>query len=1006
MRATDLGGTTSPSTRTGGGFSLVETLVAITVFVVIVGMVLTFLGRAHRVLETEAGSLETQQAARVATDEVSRNIQQAGYGILRPDPGNPGAWQRDVIYAGSHAFAFNADIDPSIGGLSPANTLTFPDGSTYVGEGAAAYTGGAETYVYTVDADGDGSITTTDRTASATGSSNPAGENDNPLDYAIFRRVHGYNGTNYGGSLVPITANLFTNATSTDLYGDGTSPNPLFSYWLTEDLNNDNLLANSECVVIPCPPSSTRAPKIYLWGDTDFNEQLSESEKSALRTLPVGSPSWSRNRLASSGNYYSTTISTAFDPSTSGSTLKVASAANFGIGEHVRIGSGGSAETFLVGSTDTTTTPHKIILTSSPTKTHGVGESVTILPQTLLRAVRTVQVAFDAITPKKDYDNATASAAVGREGHVGTRGLEYRVRPFERKLELINLQTGAVKVTTPTSPTCPTTFTPSCSGNPQASIDILTPRTTTVPVTFLLKDADGTSMVGKSVTFSQSNPSVGTLSSVTAVTDSSGLATVQYTPTGTVGIDTITASNACIDSTLSNTTVTATLTSNVFKLEATQTGNDCLQTFRSGYSAPSSAFTVRVKNPAGGYANNYALSLGLAFDPSYLPATPDYTKVTGQLTVGGSPAGVTDSGIGSFAYNTDTGGSGTLGGSLALTKDTNGFGTRLLLTSTVPDLSCSRYGTSGAIGSRFYKMALVSINPNGSCSEVAPCSIGAGADPRPTAKATLSINQVPAAAGTPVTLIRNDYYKPGASASSLLSPASGWTTDLNGDAAADVYNNNDPSITAATPLKTQIDATSTGDPAVCTNGNIASTTLKPEFWFEGPSAVGCDVDLQQAWLKKNGANDKLCIDIKNTKPIGGCDVSLIGIQIATYKADNVTLDSTKFKIRKMNGGDNVTSTGTCSAANTKQLFIKDCNGGADLANNARFDFLNFTTKCYLPAAPPNPLGPQEYFVFNNVEFSDNVVGANRRFVITVYFQCAGLCSGATQSKTFDLRTPP
>lgn len=997
---------TASANHTSFGFTLVETLVAITVFVVIVGMVLVFLGNAHRTLETESGSLQTQQAARVATDELSRNIQQIGYGILRPDPSNAGEWQRDVIYAGAHALAFNADIDSAVGGISPSTTLTFPDGSTYTGEGASAWTGGAETYVYTIDANGDGTITTADRTAAATGSSNPAAETDNPLDYALFRRVYGYNGSNYGGTLVPVTAGLFTNATTSDLYGDGTSPNPLFSYWLTEDLDGDNILDDSECVVLPCPPSSTRTPQLYLWGDTDFDGQLSESEKSALRTLPVGSPAWSKNRLATSGAYYSTTLSNAFDPAAGSSTLKVASAANFGVGEFVQVGSGSNAETFVVASTDSSASPQQVSLGKIPSKTHAAGETVVILPRTLLRAIRTVQVSFDAITPKKDYDNALGAAAVGRAGRAGTRGLEYRVRPFERKLELINLQTGAIKSTSATSPTCPTTFTASCSGGTITTIDVLAPRTTTVPVVFLLKDGDNSPMQGKSVTFVNSNPAVGTLSSATAITDSSGLATIQYTPTGTNGIDTITASNACVDNSLANTTMNSTLITNVYKVEATQTGNDCLQTYRSGYSAPSSAFTVKVKNPAGTYVNNYPLSLGLAFDTAYLPVSPNYAKYQGQLTVGGSPLGVTDSSSGSFSTSTTTGGAGTLSGSFALTNDVDGYGTRLVTTGTVADVACTKYGTATTVASsRFYKLALSSINPNANCTENTPCTIAAGADPLPSAKATLSINQVAATVGSPITLTQTDYYKPASTAASLMNPGSGWTTDASGDASANVYNNNDASITMGTPLKTRIDATSTGEAAVCTSGNIASTSLRPEFWFQGPSFVGCDVDIQQAWLKKATANDKICIDVKNADPTGGCDVSIIGMQFATYKADNVTLDSTKFKLQKLNGGDNVTTTGTCSLTNGKQLFIKDCNGTNDLTNNTRWDFLNYTTKCYTPAAPPSPVGPQEYFVFNSADFSDNVVGANRRFVITVYFQCGGTCSGATQSKTFDLRTP-
>ena len=93
-------------------------------------------------------------------------------------------------------------------------------------------------------------------------------------------------------------------------------------------------------------------------------------------------------------------------------------------------------EAYVISSVDTTVTPHQIQLVSGPKNDHASGQTVVILPQTLLRAIRTVQIDFDAITPKKDYDAATAGAAVGRAGHAGTRGLEYRVRPFERSVDV------------------------------------------------------------------------------------------------------------------------------------------------------------------------------------------------------------------------------------------------------------------------------------------------------------------------------------------------------------------------------------------------------------------------------------------------------------------------------------------------------------------------------------------------------------------------------------------
>lgn len=426
--------------RGSSGFSLIEMMMAMVLFLTVLGIAFDSFSTARQNLASESGALEAQQAARISLDEMALTIQQAGYGTTRSASLNRARWQRTIVYAGSHALAFNADIDSAVGPISSSTTLTFPDATTYAGEGAAATTSGAETYVYTLDANNDGSITQADRSGAASGVVNPAAETQNPLDYALFRRVYGYDGTAYGGTLAGVSAFLYTNATSSDLYPDGTSPDPLFVYYLTEDLNADGTLADAECVVTPCPPTSARDPQLYLWGDTDFNGVLSETEKSALRPLRVGSPTWSGNRLVSGGAYPTTTLSVAV--AAGASKLKVANASAFTAGEHFRLGSGGSADLLVVSAVTTSVTPHEITLSKAPDNAHSIGETVAVLDQTLLRAIRAVRINFDAITPRADRDSSTASAAVGRAGHVGTRGSGYRVRMFERRIDLMNMRSG------------------------------------------------------------------------------------------------------------------------------------------------------------------------------------------------------------------------------------------------------------------------------------------------------------------------------------------------------------------------------------------------------------------------------------------------------------------------------------------------------------------------------------------------------------------------------------
>jgi prepilin-type N-terminal cleavage/methylation domain-containing protein len=421
------------------GFSLIEMLVSLALFSVVLTMVIAFLDQAGKNLETEANGVETHQGARVALDELGLLVQQAGFGIQRNEPNNSASWQAAILYAGAHALAFNADLDTRLGALGATTELALPDGSSYFGDGDDESTDGAETYYYTIDANDDGRISSADRWASADGSFNPAASTPNPLDYALFRRVYGFDGEGQGGELDALTPYLFTNATVTDDYGDGSSPEPLFTYWLSEDTNGDDRLADEECVIAPCPPSPARRPRIYLWGDTNFDGRLSESEKEALRSLPVGSADWAPNPLAKSGQMTGTILSEDAEPG--GNAIEVSDANGFAPGQHIQLGNDGIAERFVVSRADSDSWPNVLELSSTIQWPHDRGDGVSVLPQTLLRSVRTVQVNFGAIRPERDFDSALGRQAPGRAGRVGTRGLDYRVVAFQRQFSLPNLST-------------------------------------------------------------------------------------------------------------------------------------------------------------------------------------------------------------------------------------------------------------------------------------------------------------------------------------------------------------------------------------------------------------------------------------------------------------------------------------------------------------------------------------------------------------------------------------
>lgn len=427
------------------GFSLVELLISLVLMSMVLAIVFTFVLRTGRSFNSEGSSREMQQSARAAIDELSRLIEQAGFGVDRPVPYNDSAWQRGVIHAAAHTFTFNADIDPDLGPIGSGQSLGFPGGETYAGQGAAATSVGAETYVFTVDANGDGALTDADRSAAASGSYNPAALTPNPEDFAVFEEVHGYDGSAYVIQRLPLAPHLFTDPTGGVTYADGTKPAPLFLYWVSEDLNRDGRLDPSECVndvVDTCPPGAEREPLSYLWGDTNFDGSLSDSERSALISMPVGSTSWSKNPLVVSGAYRSTTLASAIDPSAADAYITaVANATGIAPGSHIRIGTGGGAETFVVESASTASSPDSLVLLTDPQNSHAAGDAVEILPGTLLRAIVAVQVVFTVISPRATLQDGAAT--LGQGGRATSHDMDYRTFILQKTIALPNQGSSA-----------------------------------------------------------------------------------------------------------------------------------------------------------------------------------------------------------------------------------------------------------------------------------------------------------------------------------------------------------------------------------------------------------------------------------------------------------------------------------------------------------------------------------------------------------------------------------
>jgi len=170
---------------------------------------------------------------------------------------------------------------------------------------------------------------------------------------------------------------------------------------------------------------------------------LQETEKTALRGLEVGSASWSKNPFIDAGSYVSTTVAVAIDPTSAYALqVEVADASALAPGVHVQIGSGGSAERFYIEQVAVLTGNDLLILSSDPQNVHASGTTVEVLPSTLRSAIRAVEITYTAIGGERDSD--AGGLVAGRAGRQGSRGLDYRVVPFERTIEIVNAPLGTI----------------------------------------------------------------------------------------------------------------------------------------------------------------------------------------------------------------------------------------------------------------------------------------------------------------------------------------------------------------------------------------------------------------------------------------------------------------------------------------------------------------------------------------------------------------------------------
>jgi type II secretory pathway pseudopilin PulG len=983
------------------GFSYMEMIVAMGIILVAMAVAFNFVIKFSSAVNTENTTLATQQSGRVVLDELTRQIQQIGFNVRRPDAFNPAVWQQSVVYGGSHHLVFNADINPDIGWLPSGETIALPGGGSYTGEGVGAMTAGAETYVYTLDADGNDAIEVADRTDAETGNYNPAAATDNPLDFALFRRMYGYNGTDYGGDLQPIGPYLLTNATADIQYPDGTTPDPLFVYWLTEDFNGDGRLSDEECVndvVDTCPPATEREPLLYIWGDTDFDSVLSESEKTALRTMPVSSATWSKNRLVASGSYRSTTIATVTDPTSANPyEIEIADATQLCEGCLIQIGTGNSAELFYVEQISTSATPHRALLTSDVEVVHSVGTTVQILPLTLTRAIRTVGITYTAVADVADVENGKQAA--GRSGRMGDKGLDYRVTPYRRKVEVINAPTSATSPDTAPSgaDVCPLIVVNACSSNATEQSIRYASIPGAQPIEFLVTDQMGNPMTGVDVTFTSSDLSIGSLGDLTLKSNVSGIAAASYTPSGVLGVDTITATVECDTG---GTTYTSDAENELTFYDVTTTiADDCLSTVSPRTPTPSTTYSLLVESPDGP-VSNHDIKLQLMFDPSYLPTPPDFNAMFGELFVEGTSEGTTGSTGKMETITVTTDSNGLVSGQVDFFAPA-GVSSRLNLDTVLIPPGCTTSASRQTESIDYFLLEHDSTLPYGGCTGLLPCTITA-AMAAPRVEASLSFNGVPVP-NAPLTFTSTDVELPsgtGDPAASVLIPADGIVTDASGIGEVIVSNNASPRITPLTPLKTQIDVSSAGDPLMCSSGVIETSSESSQFDFEAPANV-CLVDMEQLYVVADN-DDKFCVHFRNDNEADGCPMRIKGMQVEIFDAYGLNLDpGDGAKIKFMEGGG-VSAIPDCDTDNKVTLFKDDCKSPkAILANGEVWMFQDFDS-C---SAPSLDLDPKEFFHIPKIQFDDDYpVGVPMD--ITVFFECYGDCNtGTVDQKTFRLRTP-
>lgn len=241
------------------GFTLIEILLSMLVlgFVLIAVAGIFMLYQKGSAQTTEFA--EAQQNARVAIDYITEDLRQAG------SQTDYFRGQRPIVHAGPYQVAINADIDNgrTIDGQGPLTAISraaspnsVPQTGTPIYIPPADYQSTAETIVFTIDSNSDGTVSTADR------GDDPEENGRNTNLFVLKKVVYGYNGS---GSNDVRESNLAV-IRGPNFAPTWTVPQPLFQYFYDHDEN-------------PGTPD-------ILWGDANGNDVLDTAEIGGLSPMP------------------------------------------------------------------------------------------------------------------------------------------------------------------------------------------------------------------------------------------------------------------------------------------------------------------------------------------------------------------------------------------------------------------------------------------------------------------------------------------------------------------------------------------------------------------------------------------------------------------------------------------------------------------------------------------------------------------------------------------------